>query len=263
MARIRSIKPDLSQDRKLAAVPRDARLLFVYGLTIADDEGFFRAELPHLKTLFPYDDDLTHEGLARLSRDLLQSGMWRERWTRDGCRVIEIVNWAKHQRIDHKSKSFIASELTPPGEEPSRDLRETVASPSRSRVLSLESLSLESLSPESLSPEIKTSRKRGASTVPATSWSAKAIDTWKACAGSHPVGPLVSALKPVYDELKDTDRLCYGLAKWLRAGNAKFGPAVFARDWRQWVPSGQDGLPKGNDLVMAEWLAKGADAHGP
>ena len=117
--------------------------------------------------------------------------------------------------------------------------------------------------PVDIPVEIKTPRKRGASTVPATSWSAKAIDTWKACAGSPPVGPLVSALKPVYDELKDTDRLCYGLAKWLRAGNAKFGPAVFARDWRQWVPSGQDGRPKGNDLVMAEWLAKGADAHGP
>jgi hypothetical protein len=146
MARIRSIKPDLPQDRKLAAVLRDARLLFIYGLTIADDEGFFRAELPHLKTLFPYDDDLTPEGLARLSRDLLQLGMWRERWTRDGCRVIEIVNWAKHQRIDHKSKSFIASELSLPVEAPSRDVPETVASPSRSRVLSL----------ESLSPEVKT-----------------------------------------------------------------------------------------------------------
>ena len=150
MARIRSIKPDLPQDRKLAAVPRDARLMFVYGLTIADDEGLFRAELAHLKTLFPYDDDLTGEALARVSRDLLQAGVWRERWTRDGCRVIEIVNWAKHQRIDHKSKSFIASELTPIIEAPSRKPRERLARPSRLRVLSPESLSPESLKKQPL-----------------------------------------------------------------------------------------------------------------
>jgi hypothetical protein len=144
MARIRSVKPDLPQDRKLAAVPRDARLLFVYGLTIADDEGLFRAEPAHLKTLFPYDDDLTPEALARVSRDLLQARLWRERWTRDGCRVIEIVNWTKHQKIDHKSKSFLAGELAPVEQQPSRDFRETLATQS----------------PESRSPESRSLEKR-------------------------------------------------------------------------------------------------------
>src|SRR3990167_3532902 len=236
MARIRSIKPDLSQDRKLAAVPRDARLLFVYGLTIADDEGFFRAELPHLKTLFPYDDDLTHEGLARLSRDLLQSGMWRERWTRDGCRVIEIVNWAKHQRIDHKSKSFIASELTPPGEEPSRDLRETVASPSRSRVLSLESLS-----PESLSPEIKTSRKRGRNPVSAQervdSWLTPYWDAWVARYGGEPNGgQLAKALRKAHERHGAAD-LLPRWQRYLRETEAAFvNPAKFAATVGAWVP---------------------------
>ena len=88
------------------------------------------------------------------------------------------------------------------------------------------------------------------------SWSAKVIDTWNQYGGSAPVGPLVAATKPVYDALQDVDRLCYGLAKWLVAGNAKYGPAAFARDWRSWVPDGKPTSPSKTDIAIAEWLAK-------
>jgi hypothetical protein len=87
------------------------------------------------------------------------------------------------------------------------------------------------------------------------SWSARIIDVWNAYAGSAPIGQLVAALKPVHEQIHDVDRLYWGLAKWLRAGNARFGPHVFARDWRTWVPGGQDGLPDAGELAIAEFLA--------
>jgi len=87
-------------------------------------------------------------------------------------------------------------------------------------------------------------------------WSSRVIDTWNTVAGAAPVGPLVRALKPVHDQLQDVDRLCYGLAKWLLDGNAKFGPAVFARDWRKWVPGGRDGLPSLQELEIEEFVAE-------
>jgi hypothetical protein len=99
--------------------------------------------------------------------------------------------------------------------------------------------------------------------VRAITWSARVIDTWNAVAGAAPAGHLVGALKPVYDEVGDVDRLCYGLAKWLLAGNAKFGPSVFARDWRSWVPGGREHVPRLGDLAVEEFVAqvKGDNNH--
>jgi hypothetical protein len=86
-------------------------------------------------------------------------------------------------------------------------------------------------------------------------WTSRVIDTWNEVAGAAPVGPLVSALKPVYDQVHDTDRLCYGLAKWLLAGNGKYGAPAFARDWRTWVPGGRGTIPSLSQLAIEEFVA--------
>jgi hypothetical protein len=56
--RIRTIKPEMWADEKVGQLSRDARLLFVGLITMADDEGRLRgcpaAILGHV---FPYDDD--------------------------------------------------------------------------------------------------------------------------------------------------------------------------------------------------------------
>jgi uncharacterized protein YdaU (DUF1376 family) len=111
--------------------------------------------------------------------------------------------------------------------------------------------------PEDVAAEEPQPKRPGRRRQPANpAWSSRVVDTWNTVAGAAPVGPLVRALKPVHDQLQDVDRLCYGLAKWLLAGNAKFGPAVFARDWRKWVPGGRDGLPRLGRLAVEEFVAE-------
>lgn len=155
MARIRSIKPETPKDRKLATVSRDARLTFLYMWTIADDDGLFRAEPRQLLgDLYPHDDDVTESRLEGWSTELLRIGSVRWRYTRDGSRVGEIVNWAKHQTIKNRSKSFLKNELlplgSPPPDRPSVDSTESLRRPSvdpgGAESSSLESSSLESRS---------------------------------------------------------------------------------------------------------------------
>jgi len=64
-------------------------------------------------------------------------------------------------------------------------------------------------------------------------------------------------MKPVHDAVASPERLAYGLSKWLLAGNAKFGPETFARDWRQWVPDPNGARrPTVEDLEIAEFAAE-------
>jgi hypothetical protein len=56
--RIRSVKPEVWQNEEVGSVSRDARLLFVGLITMADDEGRFRALPPLiLGHTFPFDKD--------------------------------------------------------------------------------------------------------------------------------------------------------------------------------------------------------------
>ena len=148
MARIRTIKPELPHDRKLAGVSRDARLTFIYTLTIADDDGLFRAEPRELLgALFPLDQDVTDSTLERWFAELIAIGVLRWRRTRDGSRVGEVVNWSRHQVVKNRSKPYLANEIVPLGDQASGGSTETVPRASgdaaarslESRVLSLES----------------------------------------------------------------------------------------------------------------------------
>jgi hypothetical protein len=104
MARIRTIKPEFPQSETTGRLSRDARLLFIQLWTIVDDEGRARAASRMLASLlYPYDDDardLMGGWLAELERENVI-----RLYVAEGATYLEIVNWLKHQRIDHPSKS--------------------------------------------------------------------------------------------------------------------------------------------------------------
>lgn len=114
MARIRTIKPELPQDVKLASASRDARYTFVLLISQADDEGLVPgAHRQLLGLLYPHDEDVTTAMLLTWVEELVAVGVLRWRVTNDGAPVIEITNWAKHQRVDNKGRSSFAGILAP------------------------------------------------------------------------------------------------------------------------------------------------------
>ncbi len=122
MARIRTVKPETPQDERLARVSRDARLTFIYLLTVADDAGYFRASLRYLLgVLFPHDDDVTPERLKGWLKELTDNGQVEWKRLNDGSPVGYIVNFAKHQRIDRPSRSFLREEVARASRKPRED----------------------------------------------------------------------------------------------------------------------------------------------
>lgn len=149
MARIRSIKPEITQDAKLASLSRECRYHFVLLWTVADDEGYFRAS-PRLLfgQLYPHDADMNEGRVAEMNGALAKLGVLELRASNDGP-IGWLVNWSKHQKIDRPSKSYLrdtfasvarevpetfdAGVLSPESrvlkEEPPRDTREKPQQP--------------------------------------------------------------------------------------------------------------------------------------
>jgi hypothetical protein len=93
--------------------------------------------------------------------------------------------------------------------------------------------------------------------LPRETWLTPYWNAWREHGGEIPAGRLSKAIKSVHDAVGGPKRLAYGLTKWLIAGNAKYGPETFARDWRTWVPdpSGAARRPTVEDLDLAEFAA--------
>lgn len=117
MPRIRTLKPDMHLDELIGSCTRDARLLFVLLITQADDYGRQRAAPAVLSALFPYDEDATPQQVAGWLDELAATGRVRL-YTVEGQQYAEIVNWAKHQRIDNAGKSAIPPPAATRGESP-------------------------------------------------------------------------------------------------------------------------------------------------
>lgn len=116
MARIRSIKPEIASDAKLARLSRGTRYHFVLLWTACDDAGFFRASPRQLLgQLYPHDRDLGEAAVDAMTMELADAGFLQIHQTDDGP-IGCVLNWLKHQRIDRPSASH---------------LREMVAKPSR------------------------------------------------------------------------------------------------------------------------------------
>lgn len=129
MARIRTLKPEFWQDEKLCPLPDAHRLLFLFLVSSADDMGRLLDKPIKIEAdMFDGEQDRSRdirEGLANLSR----IGRIRRGKTASGQRIIEIVNWAKHQRVDHPNVKGSFPEIVE--EQEVTDIREAFANDSR------------------------------------------------------------------------------------------------------------------------------------
>jgi len=119
MARIRTLKPECWEDERVGFVSRDARLLWVVLITMADDEGRFRAVPAMIAGHgFGYDDDALAgipgwlQELQDVGLVLLYGGPGDSRNPPEspgpsrgpfGC----LPKWSRHQRVNKPSPSRI------------------------------------------------------------------------------------------------------------------------------------------------------------
>lgn len=93
MARSRNIKPAIMDNEELAALPALTRLLFIYMWMLADREGRIEDRPGRIKKqALGYDDGNAEEMLCQL-----QSAGFIDRYEVAGVRVIQVLNFAKHQ----------------------------------------------------------------------------------------------------------------------------------------------------------------------
>ncbi len=108
MARARNIKPGFFTNEDLVELDFATRLLFIGLWTEADRAGRLEDRPKRLKmAIFPADSvdvDAMLEGLERFG--------FIRRYVACGRRLIQVVNWSKHQSPHHTEK---ASELPPEG----------------------------------------------------------------------------------------------------------------------------------------------------
>ena len=107
MSRIRTVKPEFCEVVNPSAYASlGARLLFIQLFTIVDDAGRCRAAPQFLVSrLCPYDDPVEIKAqidgwLGELDTEQCVRG-----YEVNGSHYLEIVNWLKHQKIDHKTPS--------------------------------------------------------------------------------------------------------------------------------------------------------------
>lgn len=265
MARIRSIHPDFPSDKKLARVPRDARLAFVCCWCIADDAGLFRAEPRQLLgALFPHDHDVADSQLEVWLADLVRIGVLRWRQTRDGARVGQVVNWQR-QKIDKPSKSFLSGELLPLDID-SRGTSEAVATPSLAPREDVSGGVL-SLEPRVLSPEPRAVEPDALLRERLPSAYHEALEGYLRSA-PYPVAVVQAILAEGPDTGingsagKTWDHIGKALLE-LRAAGEGFRPVLFRAYVRRLVTADQQGDvgPSGAPLTDAEKMRRAADVE--
>lgn len=108
MARIRTIKPEFWHDEKLAPCDPLTRLVFLGLISAADDFGRVLDNDRVLDAfMFPETGDSVREPLANLSR----MGRVRRGITASGQRILQIVNWERHQKVDKPQPKMAFPEI--------------------------------------------------------------------------------------------------------------------------------------------------------
>lgn len=116
--RIRTLKPEMWADEKVGQLSRDARLLFVGLITMADDQGRLRG-MPAgiLGHVFPYDVDALRK-LDGWLQELTASGLVVT-YAHGGITYFYLPGFTRHQVINRSKDSTLpvpphAAEVTPP-----------------------------------------------------------------------------------------------------------------------------------------------------
>lgn len=104
--RIRTIKPEMWQDERIGQLSRDARLLLIGMITMADDEGRLRA-MPSLICghCFPYDQDAPKRVAAWIA-ELTATGLILT-YERGGVQYAAFRHWRRHQRVNRATPSTL------------------------------------------------------------------------------------------------------------------------------------------------------------
>lgn len=128
--RIRTIKPELLEDAKTAALDDTAFRLFIAMFLLADDYGNLRAESKYLEGQIYWSTNPAND--VRVSCESLESLV--RFYEIRGQRYAHIRGWSKHQRVQHPGKPRVPA----PPEESSGESHESLTNP-----------------PESLAPELR------------------------------------------------------------------------------------------------------------
>lgn len=100
MARIRSIKPEFWNDRKLSRLSRDARLLYIALWNLSDEHGRLHGDARYVKGhCFPYDDDMSLEDVDSLLDELQAAGRVI-RYEHDEDPYLYLPTLGRHQRLE-------------------------------------------------------------------------------------------------------------------------------------------------------------------
>jgi len=101
------VKPEIWQDEKVGDLSRDARLLLIGLVTLADDEGRLRAQVPAiLGHVFPWDDDVTPAKIKRWLGEVERQGLVL-RYESDGKPYMAFRHWRRHQRPNRATSSVL------------------------------------------------------------------------------------------------------------------------------------------------------------
>jgi hypothetical protein len=112
MARIRSIKPDIASDAKLAKLPSDVFRTFILCISQADDYGLLTGSPKTLAgVLYPANEAIEGRAVAKWVEVLVEHGFLRKLTSADGLPILHLVNWSKHQRIEKPSASTLSRSL--------------------------------------------------------------------------------------------------------------------------------------------------------
>lgn len=102
MARIRYIKPGFFTDEDLGNLPIETRLTFAGLWCYADKAGRLEDRPRFLKAMiFPYQEIDMDLQLDLLSKPKKNGKPFINRYLTDGQQIIQILNWAEHQRPHH------------------------------------------------------------------------------------------------------------------------------------------------------------------
>lgn len=109
MPRIRTVKPEAPQHRKVGRLSISARWLWLVMITQADDEGRLVADPGQLRiTAFPYDRDVTDSAAEDLLNEIEATGLIRL-YEVNGVPYAYFPSWRDHQRINRPSPSKLPS----------------------------------------------------------------------------------------------------------------------------------------------------------
>jgi len=110
MPGIRTIKPQFFLNEELAELPAITRLLFIGLWTQSDFEGRLLDKPKRLKAqIFPYDNSDVDQNLS-----LLQSAGFIKRYEVSELKVIQVINFKRHQQItgsEAETKSELPEEV--------------------------------------------------------------------------------------------------------------------------------------------------------